>query len=424
MSLPELIVEVAFRTDPDATIPEWDDISEYVREVTIRRGRQHELEVVQAGTCSLVLNNGARQFDPTYTASPFYPYVLPMRKIRVGAVWNSTTHYLFTGYVERWPIVKEAPAWSSVRVTATDGMAALSQADIAGTFPEELSGARVDRVLAAAAWPESTPAAGYWTLGTSTLGTGTVLSYGIPETVLDDGLIVIPETVIAEGAGTSALAHIQLVAQSERGVFFIDGQGRAVFQDHASRYGADPLFAFVDDPATIDADRIKYQDVLPEFDVEKVANEVIVTREGGTAQTATDDASITQYLRRSLSLNLLLVSDVDAADRAAYEVALRHEPRLEFTSLTAMPQAQDDAWPHLLALELSDMVTVEWAPDTIADLPAETIERDVFVESIAHAATPSGWTVTVQLSPGDIFGQFFELGVAELGSDASAVLAY
>lgn len=424
MSLPALQVEVAFSTDPDATDPAYIDVSDRVLSLNTRRGRQHELDTVQAGTCSIRFDNGDRALDPSYSASPFYPYVLPMRKLRVSAVWAGTTYHLFTGYVERWPIVWEAPKWGSVTVTAVDGMALLAQADLAGTFPEELSGARIARVLSAAFWPESTPASGYWTLGTSALDTTTTLSYGIPATVVDTGHALIPELIIEEGSSVSALSHIQEVVAAERGLFFIDGEGRAVFEDRQARYGVASSVTFTDDLTSLSASRLQYQELAPEFSIEQVANEVIVTRTGGTAQTATDPASSARYGRRTLALSLSLTTDAFAFERAGYELSLRKDPRLEFTNLTVQPAAQDAAWPFSLGLELSDRVTVERTPDSVDAITVETIDRDGFVEAVQHTAGPAQWATRYQLSPADAFDQFFTLGLAELGSEDSAVLAY
>jgi hypothetical protein len=152
VSLPTVTVEAAFRTDPDVTNPVWEDISAYAMGLSITSGRQYELDTIQASTLTLKLKNDDRRFDPTYTRSPYYPYVLPMRKIRVSVTYAAVTYYLFTGYVERWPLQWDAPAWGSVTLTAVDGMAALENAVVTGTFAQALTGQRISDVLTAAAW--------------------------------------------------------------------------------------------------------------------------------------------------------------------------------------------------------------------------------------------------------------------------------
>lgn len=421
MSLPDLVVEIAFRTNPDATIPEWEDVSADVISFSVRRGRQRELDVVQAGVADIRLKNGDRRYDPAYSYSPFHPYVLPMRKVRVSAVWNSTTYYLFTGYVERWPLTWEAPQWGSVTITAVDGMAALAQADLADTLEQELSGSRIDRVLSAGTWPESTPqTGGYWTLGTSALDTTTILSYALSTAVLDTGMTTVAEEVIPEGGGLSALTHIQAVTQAERGVFFISGNGTAVFHDRHHRFGTASTVTFTD--GSTSATRLPYQELEPTFDVDRLINEAIVTRPGGTPQSATDANSREKYFRRTLSLTLPLVTDAEAASRAEYEVTLRSEPHLEFTRLAVKPQADAATWPYALGLDIGDRVTVERTPGSFDPIPVETIIQDCFVESVAHQVTPSEWVTAWQLSPADDYDQFFVLGTSAL--DISTALGY
>jgi hypothetical protein len=85
MSWPTLAVECAFGSDASNASPSWQDITDYVREVRIRRGRQFELDRIDASTLALKLDNSDRRFDPSYVSGPYYPNVLPMRRVRVRA---------------------------------------------------------------------------------------------------------------------------------------------------------------------------------------------------------------------------------------------------------------------------------------------------------------------------------------------------
>lgn len=126
---PLLLVEVAFDTDPTAADQTWTDVTDYVRAISIRRGRDHELQRAEAGTLSVLLDNRDRRFDPTYTSGAYYPNVLPMRQIRVRAYWGGTVYDLYRGFVEQWP-----QAWPEygkdavVEVTAFDALGALQLA--------------------------------------------------------------------------------------------------------------------------------------------------------------------------------------------------------------------------------------------------------------------------------------------------------
>jgi hypothetical protein len=85
MSWPTLTVECAFGSDASNASPSWQEITDYVREVRIRRGRQFELDRIDASTLALKLDNSDRRFDPSYVSGPYYPNVLPMRRMRVRA---------------------------------------------------------------------------------------------------------------------------------------------------------------------------------------------------------------------------------------------------------------------------------------------------------------------------------------------------
>lgn len=433
------MVEVAFTTDPNVAVPAYEDISADVVSASISRGRQRELDQVQAATLTLKINNSDRAYDPTYTFSPHYPYVLPMRKIRVSAIWSGVTYYLFTGYIERWPISWDAPKWMSVELTAVDGFALLAQAEIEGTFPVELTGSRISRVLSAAGWPDATPLPGaYWTLGTSTLDTSTILSFSVPASVVDTGNSVVQPVTLA---AVSALEHIQEIVAAERGNAYIDGQGRFIFEDRHSRYNTTPLITFTD--GSTSSTRVPYLNdgLAPEFDVDQIKNEIVVTSTGSSnAQRATDGFSIEQFWRHTLSLDLPLAGDLtgfgpggeplyapadDAAlDRAGFELSLRKDPRLEFTKLSVKPQALAITWSAILARELSDRVTVEADPDSPDPITPEQIIRDCFIESIAYSIVRGEWSATYQLSPADAYGQLFTLDTAMLGDAETAVLAY
>lgn len=90
--MPTVSAEVAFTTAPGAT-PTWTDITQYVREAYTKRGRQRQLDQFDGGRMTMLLDNRDRRFDPTNTAGPYYPNVLPMRKVRLRAIWNDLTEH-------------------------------------------------------------------------------------------------------------------------------------------------------------------------------------------------------------------------------------------------------------------------------------------------------------------------------------------
>jgi len=130
-----IVVEVAFTSTPltsNATITAasgWTDITGYVRNIRINRGRQTELSDYSPGTLTMALDNRARTFDPSYggNVAPYLGNLKPMRKVRVRATSGATTATLFTGHIMGWPIDFPGMLDSEVNVTAVDGFRVLQQ---------------------------------------------------------------------------------------------------------------------------------------------------------------------------------------------------------------------------------------------------------------------------------------------------------
>jgi len=72
---PTLLVDVAFSNNPLDASYTWTDISARVRSFTWHVGRQDLLQRSEVGEGELVLKNQNRAFDPTNTASVYYPNV-------------------------------------------------------------------------------------------------------------------------------------------------------------------------------------------------------------------------------------------------------------------------------------------------------------------------------------------------------------
>lgn len=77
-------------------------------------------------------------------AAPYYPNVVPMRRLRVRATHNAVTYDLFTGFVEDWgqsyqgrPIANLGGA--EVTVKAVDAFKAIAQAELTTYAPEVLA---------------------------------------------------------------------------------------------------------------------------------------------------------------------------------------------------------------------------------------------------------------------------------------------
>jgi hypothetical protein len=256
----------------------------------------------------------------------------------------------------------------------------LQQALLVLSRGAEQSGARIGAVLDAVGWPAA-------------------------DRSLDAGQSVIGACNFVATDEQTALQHILDVADTERGIFFCDGQGRAVFHDRHRRLKSPYLTTnatFTDADTGLGSSVMQYRNLTPSFDADHLYNEVKVTAVGGTTQTATDSTSQTKYFRRTLSLTPLLQTNNEALDEATYLLARYKDPLLRFDQIVLDGFADDNLWPQVLGRELSDRVTVVRTPSTHPVTATETITKDVFVEKVSHVINPSlVWTTTYQLSPVD-----------------------
>lgn len=91
MTLPQHRVEIAFTTDPLDALPAWQDITESVLSVGIRRGRSHELEEFRAGEATfLLIDEDCACEEGVHTCGCLFnpitnPNMKPRKRIRVLA---------------------------------------------------------------------------------------------------------------------------------------------------------------------------------------------------------------------------------------------------------------------------------------------------------------------------------------------------
>jgi len=132
MAAPTIKVEVAFEDNPENALPVWSDVTEFVRAetgVSITRGRADEFSEIQPGRLTLTLDNTAGEFTYGNAASPYFPYVIPYRRIRVSVYVNGAWYPRFDGYIDGWPIswVDDFGGVALVNVSATDRLARLTK---------------------------------------------------------------------------------------------------------------------------------------------------------------------------------------------------------------------------------------------------------------------------------------------------------
>jgi hypothetical protein len=111
VATPDVTVEVAFDTDP-GDVPVWTDLSDRFITLTTHRGRRDELQAFDPGRAQVALTNEDRALDPTYTSSPYWPNVVPMRRIRIGAEYDAITSLELPGSAGAYASTPDSDALS------------------------------------------------------------------------------------------------------------------------------------------------------------------------------------------------------------------------------------------------------------------------------------------------------------------------
>jgi hypothetical protein len=105
----------------------YTDVSTYVRNVQIKRGRSSELDDFTTGNCQVIFSNEDRTFDPENTAGPYYGRITPGRPIRIQArAPGGSAQTIFQGYVDQWDQQYTNPSDAVAVVTASDAFKVLN----------------------------------------------------------------------------------------------------------------------------------------------------------------------------------------------------------------------------------------------------------------------------------------------------------
>lgn len=350
----------------------WTDVTADNRGFTSKRGRQYELDKIEAAEYDQTFHDPNRDYDPSNTSGAHYPNVITKRRIRTRAQVGANTYPVFQGFVERWPADYITPEYQEVKVTASDGLAQLALAPVSGTITRDLSGAQIHKLLDQAKWPRS-------------------------DRAIDTGQFIMDNWTL--DAGAFALPSIQDIADSELGIFFVSASGIATFHDYQHRWSVarslTPQAKFSDVAADIAGGAVPYLwgGIQPSYDDDHTINTWTVATASGETATASDvvGARRTGPMGQTRSTRLDGVGDALTQAKALLQETAR--PGQRFDSLTVMPD-NDTAWQTVLNLEISDRVTVVRTPAV-----GSQIVQDCFVEGIQIDALPSRWQVTFELSP-------------------------
>jgi len=344
--------------------PSWDfDITGYVRGGSTDRGTSNELQRVEAGQASLLLDARDGAFVPTNTLSPFYPNIFPMRRVRILAVWASVEYPVFSGYAESWPVTFPEIVDQVVQLRLVDGFTVLARSAVSGSFSAQTTGQRVTAILDAIEWP-------------------------LDQRDVDVGASSVPAVTLDN---VSALSHLQAIEHAEGGRLFMSRDGKVTFRD---RY---PTVVTDFSTRTWSGTTMTYRDITLSFDDSTLFNEIRLTRTGGTEQVVEDLNSIQKYFRRSLvEADVQLATDAEVLGLAEDLLARYSEVGLRIEGLVDNAM-KHGFWDRVLSREIQDQVLWEKQP-----AGSDLISQNSLIEGIHHEFDPESWTVSFRGSPSNL----------------------
>jgi hypothetical protein len=372
------------------TINKVVDLTPDVRQISIRRGRNIMRDQYEAGQATVRVLDPDGSWNPQNVDSIYYPFLTPLRKLRVSASVGGTSYYLYSGYTTEYKYTyPQGQEIGYVDIICNDAFRLMQQAAIttvASATAGQDTGTRVNKILDQVNFP----------LSMRTIDTGNT-------------------TCVADPANSrTTLDALLNAAFSEQGAFFIDASGTAIFKNRTNTIAsvsATPI-------EFNQTGGIPYKNLVFAFDDKLIINSASMTNVGGSPQLAENAASIVKYFsHQSNETNLICQTDADALNIARIYVATRAETTIRIDAMTI--DLLDTAVPTgtVLGLEYFDPLKI-----TNIQPDGSTIVKTLQCQGLDWNITPNQMQVTVTtLEP---ITDGFTLNSNVQGIIGSSVLAY
>lgn len=313
-----------------------------------------------ASTISLFLDGVLAQSHPAPpTLSLDANWIIPM-----------VVGYGFGGFLQ------EVAMWNGTVLTAAQilNLAQTALADWSG----DLTSGRVVRLLAATGWSPAD----------QSIETGQSVMQALKTTSSPNALT----------AGTTVLAALQTVVDTERGLFFADPAGVLRFYSrthnllNATAGGNQITLGEGAEPYDLSGTVLSLDDL-------DLWNDIGVTRRDGVTQYAVDPLSQARYGVRTLAITGDQQYDADALSCAQYLLDRFKDPTTRINAIAIHPISDPDIlFQEVLALGLADRITV------LRDVPGTgtNYSQTASIEWIEHTIDVIGdWHTVWKLSPTD-----------------------
>lgn len=367
------------------------DLTPDVYSISIRRGRNVMKDTYDAGTAIVRVLDPLGYFNPQNPSSPYYGYLVPLRKLRISATTSTAEHFLFSGYVNDYrytfPVGQET---AYVDIMCTDGFRLLQMSNVS-TIPDTAAGqdtgTRINKILDNVSFPSSMRS----------------ISTGVSTCVAD------PAT------NRSTLDAIKNAEFSEGlGAFYMSADGTAIYLNRTEVTSSlgEPSIAFNQTTG------IPYRNVKYAFDDKLIINDVKFNRVGGTAQTVYSQSSIDKYFPHSLTQeNLVAQTDDIVLGIAQNYVNTRKETTIRIDEM--LVDLLDPAVPTdtLIGLDYFDNLDITNVTES-----GSTIQKTLQAQGFAWDITANKMQVAITTLEPILDG--FIVGSSTYGKIGESTLSY
>lgn len=367
------------------------DLTPDVYSISIRRGRNIMKDTYDAGTAIVRVLDPLGYFNPQNPSSPYYGYLVPLRKLRISATTATAEHFLFSGYVNDYrytfPVGQET---AYVDIMCTDGFRLLQMSNvstIADTPAGQDTGTRINKILDNVSFPASMRQ----------------ISTGVSTCVAD------PAT------NRSTLDAIKNAEFSEGlGAFYMSADGSAVYLNRTEVTSSlgEPAIAFNQTTG------IPYRNVKYAFDDKLIINDVKFNRVGGTAQEVFSQSSIDKYFPHSLTQeNLVAQTDAIVLGIAQNYVNTRKETTIRIDEMLVDLLDPDVPTDTLIGLDYFDNLDITNVTES-----GSTINKTLQAQGFAWDITANKMQVTITTLEPIVDG--FIIGSNTFGIIGQSTLSY
>ena len=366
------------------------DLSSTTRQITITRGRNVQRDTYEAGTAIVRVLDPDSYFNPQNTSSPYYGYIVPLRKLRVSATASGVTHWLFSGYTTEYRYTyDQSEQMGYVEIYCTDAFRLFNLAQlstITDATAGQTTGTRIGKILDQMDFPNSL----------RQISTGSTTCQADPATTRN---------------GLDTLKNAEF---TEQGAMFVNADGALVFKDRSEVVGS-----LGETPIEFNQSTgIPYKNLQFAFDDKLIINNATFTRVSGTTQSVTNAASVAKYFPHgNVESNLIAETDSQVLDIASIYVATRAETSIRIDAMTVDLMDTDVPTATMLGLDyFSNLRISNNQPD------GSTIVKTLQCQGLNWFITPNSMQVTVTTLEPIVEG--FIIGNAQYGIIGQSIMSY